>query len=118
MGRAHEPKYAKGEGAPGAAAVLAGQTVDRGTRDANGSSTTRSDASDLAELLSALQAMRAGDFSVRISGKHDGIAGKVADTFNDIVAANERMSRELERVGEVVGREGRTRHRVKFGLAS
>ncbi|HXD43957.1 MAG TPA: HAMP domain-containing protein [Pseudolabrys sp.] len=60
--------------------------------------------------------MRSGDFSVRMSADHEGIAGKIADTFNDIVAANERMSRELERVGEVVGREGRTRHRVKFSL--
>ncbi|MGN6571385.1 MAG: HAMP domain-containing protein, partial [Pseudolabrys sp.] len=62
--------------------------------------------------------MRSGDFSVRMSNDHHGIAGKIADTFNDIVAANERMSRELERVGEVVGREGRTRHRVKFSLSS
>ncbi len=75
-------------------------------------------ASELHELLFALQAMRAGDFSVRMSGDHEGIAGKIADTFNEIVAANERMSHELERVGEVVGREGKTRHRVKFGLSS
>ncbi|WP_244485450.1 HAMP domain-containing protein [Pseudolabrys sp. Root1462] len=58
--------------------------------------------------------MRSGDFSVRMSLHHDGLAGKIASAFNDIVAANERMSRELERVGEMVGREGKTRHRVKF----
>ena len=51
------------------------------------------------ELLQALQAMRAGDFSVRMAGDHDGIAGKIADTFNEIVAANQRMAKELERVG-------------------
>src|SRR5690348_7174916 len=72
----------------------------------NGSAEGQNGASELIELLSALQAMRAGDFSVRMSNDHHGIAGKIADTFNDIVAANERMSRELERVGEVVGREG------------
>jgi HAMP domain-containing protein/CheY-like chemotaxis protein/signal transduction histidine kinase len=74
--------------------------------------------SELHEFLYALQAMRAGDFSVRMSGDHEGIAGKIADTFNEIVAANERMSKELERAGEVVGREGKTRHRVKLGLSS
>src|SRR5579862_2940995 len=74
--------------------------------------------SELHEFLFALQAMRGGDFSVRMSGDHEGIAGKIADTFNEIVAANQRMSRELERVGEVVGREGKTRHRAKFGVAS
>ena len=77
------------------------------------------DAGDiLHELLGALQAMRAGDFSVRMPGDQAGIAGKIADTFNEIVAANQRMAQELERVGEIVGREGKTRQRVKFGLSS
>src|SRR5450432_2004529 len=76
----------------------------------------RSDPSQ--ELLHALQAMRSGDFSVRMTGDHLGIEGKIADTFNEIVAANQRMAQQLERVGQVVGREGKTRQRVKFGLAS
>ncbi len=70
------------------------------------------------ELLQALQAMRSGDFSVRMTGDHLGIEGKIADTFNEIVAANQRMAQQLERVGQVVGREGKTRQRVKFGLPS
>ncbi|WP_298110893.1 HAMP domain-containing protein [Bradyrhizobium sp.] len=70
------------------------------------------------ELLQALQAMRSGDFSVRMTGNHLGIEGKIADTFNEIVAANQRMAQQLERVGQVVGREGKTRQRVRFGLAS
>ncbi len=70
------------------------------------------------DLLHALQAMRSGDFSVRMSGDYVGIDGKIADIFNEIIAANERMAQQLERVGQVVGREGKTRQRVKFGLAS
>src|SRR5437660_1765140 len=70
------------------------------------------------QLLHALQAMRSGDFAVRIACDHLVLAGKVADTFNEIVAANQRMAQQLERVGQVVGREGKTRQRVKFGLAS
>src|SRR6201989_3189476 len=70
------------------------------------------------DLLHALQAMRSGDFSVRMSGDYLGIDGKIADTFNEIIAASERMAQQLERVGQVVGREGKTRQRVKFGLAS
>src|ERR1700694_4371538 len=69
------------------------------------------------ELLHALQAMRSGDFSVRMTGDHLGIEGKIADTFNEIVAANERMAQQLERVGQVVGKEGRTRQRVRVGLS-
>jgi HAMP domain-containing protein len=71
----------------------------------------------LHELLHALQAMRTGNFSVRLPTDRTGLEGKIADTFNEIVAANERMARELEHVGQVVGREGKTRTRVRFGLA-
>ncbi|TMJ42352.1 MAG: HAMP domain-containing protein, partial [Alphaproteobacteria bacterium] len=72
---------------------------------------------ELYELLNALQSMRVGDFSVRLSGGQMGLLGKIADTFNEIVAANERMAQQLERVGQVVGREGKTRQRVKFPLS-
>src|SRR5947199_162110 len=71
----------------------------------------------LYELLNGLQSMRVGDFSVRLSGGQMGLLGKIADTFNEIVAANERMAQQLERVGQVVGREGKTRQRVKFPLS-
>ena len=72
---------------------------------------------ELYDLLNALQSMRVGDFSVRMAGGQVGLLGKIADTFNEIVAANERMAQQLERVGQVVGREGKTRQRVKFGLS-
>jgi HAMP domain-containing protein/CheY-like chemotaxis protein/signal transduction histidine kinase len=75
------------------------------------------DAHGLTELLHALQAMRVGDFSVRMAGDRVGIMGKIADTFNDIVATNQRMAKQVERVGQVVGREGKTRQRVRLGLS-
>src|SRR5690349_18628842 len=67
---------------------------------------------DLHQMLHALQAVRFGDFSVRLPGDRTGLAGKIADTFNEIVTANERMAQQLVHVGEVVGREGNTRQRV------
>src|SRR3954469_10618323 len=70
----------------------------------------------LAPLLQALQAMRMGDFSARLPRDQIGLAGKVADAFNEIVAANQRMAQQLEQVGQVVGREGKTRKRVSFGM--
>ena len=73
---------------------------------------------DASEVLKALQAMRGGDFTVRLPGDWTGIAGKVADTFNDIVAANGRLASELERVGQTVGRQGKTRQRVRMDRAS
>ena len=58
--------------------------------------------------LSALRKMRDGDFSVRLPNSWT-TEGKVADTFNEIVAANQQMATELKRIGQVVGKEGRTR---------
>jgi HAMP domain-containing protein/CheY-like chemotaxis protein/signal transduction histidine kinase len=65
-------------------------------------------------LLQALQKVRAGNFSVRLPGDLTGIEGKIADTFNDIVMANERMAAELKRVGLAVGKRGQTSQRVRF----
>src|SRR5512147_956733 len=64
---------------------------------------------DLQRMLHALRAMRGGDFSVRLPSDQIGIMGKIADTFNEIVASNERMAHQLEHVGQVVGRDGRTK---------
>ncbi len=69
---------------------------------------------DRSQFLHALQQVRSGDFSVRLPGDWSGMDGKIADTFNEIVAANQQIANELRRVGQVVGREGRTRQRAKF----
>ena len=70
---------------------------------------------ELSALLGAMQAVQNGDFSVRLPGDWTGLHGKIADTFNEIVAANASMARELERVGTTVGKQGKTRQRVRFG---
>src|SRR3954464_13752714 len=69
---------------------------------------------ELAAILSSLQSMRDGDFSVRLPGSWTGLGGKIADTFNEIVQANQQMSQELQRIGQVVGKDGRTRERARF----
>ena len=60
-------------------------------------------ASGLRDLLHALQAMRVGDFSVRMASDQDGINGKIADVFNEIVASNQRLAlmREFEQPAEL-----------------
>jgi len=69
---------------------------------------------DLSVILGGLQTMRDGDFSVRLPGSWTGLPGKLADTFNDIVSTNQQMAQELKRLGQVVGKEGRTRERARF----
>jgi HAMP domain-containing protein/two-component sensor histidine kinase len=72
--------------------------------------------SHLRSLLSALQLIRNGDFSVRMPSDSVGIEGKIADAFNEIVSANQQMAKQLELIGQVVGREGKTRKRLVMGL--
>ena len=67
----------------------------------------------LAAILQSLQTMKDGDFSVRLPVTWTGLPGKIADSFNEIVTANEQMALELKRVGKAVGKEGKTRERIR-----
>jgi HAMP domain-containing protein/signal transduction histidine kinase/DNA-binding response OmpR family regulator len=70
---------------------------------------------DLPVLLNAMNALKRGDFSVRLPSDWTGVAGKVADAFNDVIELNEHMARELERLGRVVGKEGKLTQRASLG---
>ena len=41
-----------------------------------------------------------------------GVAGKIADRLNDVIAANQTLGAELARVSRVVGKEGKLSQRV------
>src|ERR1051325_8787927 len=69
-------------------------------------------------LLKALVAFKKGDFSVRLPGEWTGEAGKIADTFNDIIELSDRTAKELERVSRVVGKEGKIMHRAAVPAAA
>ncbi len=70
---------------------------------------------DTKVFLNALTALKYGDFSVRLPLDWTGIAGKTADTFNEVVTLNQRMARELVRLRQSVGREGRINQRASLG---
>ena len=70
----------------------------------------------LREVLKALRAMRDGDFSARLPSDWSGLTGKIADIFNEIVFSNQRVAEELDRIGHVVGKEGKTRQRAAWGV--
>ncbi|MGB6387543.1 MAG: HAMP domain-containing protein [Terriglobales bacterium] len=97
-------------------AIANGESPARESEKSNGNSVLVAEATsaDLSVILASLQTMRDGDFSVRLPGSWTGLEGKIADTFNSIVAANQQMAQELKRVGQVVGKEGRTRERLRF----
>ncbi|MEH2430337.1 MAG: HAMP domain-containing protein [Nostoc sp.] len=77
--------------------------------------TRDSDNLDLNQLLRTLNAVKQGDFSARMPIDHTGVAGKIADTLNDIIDQNERMAAELQRIGNVVGKEGKIADRASLG---
>jgi HAMP domain-containing protein/signal transduction histidine kinase/CheY-like chemotaxis protein len=58
-------------------------------------------------ILAALRAFRRGDFSVRLPEDFDGIDAEIAQTFNEIVDLNGQLTSEFERLGRVVGKDGR-----------
>ncbi len=86
--------------------------LDEGSTSGNGATSFGDD------LLHALQAIQGGDFSVRMAGDYHGLPGKIAEALDGIAAANQRMAHQLKRVGEEVGREGKTRQRMKFGISN
>jgi HAMP domain-containing protein/signal transduction histidine kinase/CheY-like chemotaxis protein len=76
------------------------------------------DAVDSRKLLTALVAFKRGDFSARLPDDWTGVAGKIADAFNEVVGTNQRFTQELERIVHVVGKEGRITQRASLSNAS
>src|SRR5271155_4058599 len=77
-----------------------------------GNLSRRSDELDEAVLLAVLSDFKNGDFGARMPLEWTGVAGKIADTLNDVIAANQTLGDELARVSRVVGKEGKLSQRV------
>jgi HAMP domain-containing protein/CheY-like chemotaxis protein/GAF domain-containing protein len=79
--------------------------------------TSEPDNLDLHQLLRTLVEVKRGNFSVRMPIDQTGIAGKIADTLNDIIEMNEQMATELEHISTVVGTEGKISERASIDNA-
>jgi HAMP domain-containing protein/signal transduction histidine kinase/DNA-binding response OmpR family regulator len=93
-----------------------GVKQSNGNSGANGrykaASRQRSDYLDPDQLISVLEAVRKGDFSRRLAVDAKGDAGRICDAINDIIEKNERLTSELSRISEVVGKEGHIAERA------
>ncbi|HEX8386442.1 MAG TPA: HAMP domain-containing protein, partial [Rubricoccaceae bacterium] len=69
---------------------------------------------DARSLMAVLTAVQKGDFTARLVVDQGGAVGRVADTLNAIIAQNEQLTAELERVGNEVGKRGRLAERVSI----
>jgi HAMP domain-containing protein/CheY-like chemotaxis protein/signal transduction histidine kinase len=67
---------------------------------------------DLRLLLQTLMALKKGDFTARMPSDWTGVAGKIADTLNDIIETKEKIVNSVKDVSRVVGREGRLTQRA------
>ncbi len=68
---------------------------------------------DRRQLVSALRALRRGDFSVRLPEDVDGVDGEIASLFNEVVGMNEAITQEFDRLSKVVGKEGKITQRAR-----
>src|SRR5256885_15167337 len=70
---------------------------------------------ELNALLAGLMALKKGRRGARLPLDWTGVAGKVADAFNDVVEQNEKMAGELGRLSRIVGKEGKLGQRLSLG---
>jgi HAMP domain-containing protein/signal transduction histidine kinase/CheY-like chemotaxis protein len=70
---------------------------------------------ELNALLSGLMALKKGRRGARLPLDWTGVAGKVADAFNDVVELNESLAGELGRLSRIVGKEGKLGQRLSLG---
>jgi HAMP domain-containing protein/CheY-like chemotaxis protein/signal transduction histidine kinase len=64
-------------------------------------------------LLRTLTSMKKGDFKVRMPVEFTGTQGKIADTLNDILEQNDKIADDIERISNVVGKEGKLNARMQ-----
>jgi HAMP domain-containing protein/CheY-like chemotaxis protein/signal transduction histidine kinase len=102
-----------------AAAAAGGTTSVRARRvplDPDGGDGESGERRDLRRLLLALRALRSGDFGIRIPEVYgDPLMEEIADTFNDIAQLNQRITEEIGRVSNTVGRQGQMTDRAAIG---
>jgi HAMP domain-containing protein/signal transduction histidine kinase/DNA-binding response OmpR family regulator len=72
----------------------------------------------LTPLLEALQAVKGGDFSVRLPESKNGVLSQIYKAFNEVVNLNQHEAEEIVRVGRLVGREGRMTERAHLKNAA
>ncbi len=72
----------------------------------------------LGKILFAMAAFREGDFSVRLPVDWDGIEGRIAETFNQTVGQEDRITSEIRQLSHTVGKEGRLTQRLPASTAA
>jgi HAMP domain-containing protein len=68
----------------------------------------------LRHMLAAVTALRDGDFSVRLPTEWEATEFRIAQAFNQAIANADRISREVGRISDSVGKDGRLKQRMSL----
>ncbi|MBE2315661.1 HAMP domain-containing protein [Solirubrobacter sp. CPCC 204708] len=82
------------------------------TKSEDGRRFSAADEKALEAIVVALTAARDGDFTVKLPARRRDVIGDVQARVNDLVAQNARVTKELQRLARVVGRDGRMAERA------
>jgi HAMP domain-containing protein/signal transduction histidine kinase/CheY-like chemotaxis protein len=69
-------------------------------------------AEEMTQIYGALVALRKGDPTAKLPLQGTAGFGKVAEVFNDLVEQNVAMAEELQRLAQMVGKEGKLKRRA------
>src|ERR1700747_3563165 len=69
------------------------------------------------ELLRILIEVKNGNFDVRMPIDEVGISGKICDTLNEIIFMNQKMTQEITRASNTIGKQGKLNHRIEVPIA-
>src|SRR2546426_142935 len=73
---------------------------------------------DEQELLDTLKAFKKGDFTVRMKTHGGGVARDIAGTLNGLIELNQRLTKDLQRLSKMVGKDGKVTERASIGDVS
>ncbi|MHC5539363.1 HAMP domain-containing protein, partial [Singulisphaera rosea] len=73
---------------------------------------------DAKRLMLALRTLKKGDFTVRLPADETVLGAAIADAFNEVAELLENSTLEFERIGKVVGKEGRISQRATLGATT
>ena len=88
-----------------------GAAANGRAKDNGGADVSRA---ELEQLLAALNAASDGDFRLRLPVRGKGMAVELNRAFNELAERREALSKEIGRVGRVIGREGRMTERASI----
>ena len=92
------------------------KSAKRGARTSvNNSPASREERLDQRELLSALRALKRGNFDARLPVGLTGLDGQICDALNDIMEGSGSLRQDILELKQNVGVEGMTRRRLTQG---